>query len=159
MYRRHLVGPRGAAVVRVVVRHPGAVAIVPLLGDELLLIRQYRAAVDRALLEIPAGKLDVEGEAPELTARRELEEEIGYRAGALHPLATFFTTPGFSNERMHLFVATDLEAVGATPHGAEEEVADVVRVAIDDVADLVRSGEVEDAKTLVALSLYLSFGW
>ena len=154
--RIHLTTPQGAGVVRVVVRHPGAVAVVAIVEDELLLIRQYRSAVDRALLEIPAGKLDVPGEPPEVTAHRELQEEMGYRAGSLEPLATFFTAPGFSDEVMHVFVATALEEAAAEPHGAEEEVAETVRVPLAGVPPLLLSGEIEDAKTLAALGLFLA---
>ena len=152
--RLHLAGPNGEGLDRVVIRHPGAVALVPVRGDEVLLIRQYRAAVDRWLLEVPAGKLDVPGEAPELTAHRELREEMGYRAEHLELLTTFFSTPGFSDERMYVYVATGLVAVPAEPHGAEEESAEQVAVPVAELLPLLTSGAVEDAKTVAALSLF-----
>ncbi len=154
--RLHLRGPSGNAVTRVVVRHPGAVALVPVLDDEVLLIRQYRSAVDRALLELPAGKLDVPGEHPEETARRELQEEMGYEAGNLELLASFFTTPGFSDEHMAIYLATDLTEAPAAPHGAEEEVATRVRIPVSEIGPLMRSGAIEDAKTLIGLALFLA---
>ncbi len=138
-------------VARIVVRHPGAVAIVPVHADSVLLIRQYRAAVDRHLLELPAGKLDVEGEAPEDTAARELEEEMGYRAQRLEHVMDFFTGPGFTDEHMRLYAAYDLRPVPAAPTGPEEEAAEIVIVPLQDLASLLGSGELADAKTLVGL--------
>ena len=142
-------------VQRIAVRHPGAVAIVAVHADAVLLIRQYRAAIDAALLEIPAGKLDVAGEPTELTAARELEEEVGYKPGRLVHVSDFFTAPGFSDERMSLFFATELTAVGASPHGPEEEAADVTSVPMADVPALLASGEIEDAKTFIGLQWLL----
>lgn len=142
-------------MTRTAVRHPGAVAVIAIHEDEVLLIRQYRAAVDRLMLELPAGKLDVDGEPAEQTAARELQEEIGHRPGRLEHVGAFFTTPGFSDERMLLYVATDLEAAESAPHGPEEEHADVVRVPVGEVAELLDSGAVEDAKSIVGLQWLL----
>jgi len=146
-----VVPPSGRPVTRIVVRHPGAVAVVPIGGDHLMLIRQYRAAVDTELLEIPAGKLDVAGEAPLETARRELEEEMGLRASRFESLGNFYTTPGFSDELMYLYAAYDLAPVAASPVGPEEEAAQIVAVPLAEVPDLIKAGEVRDAKTLIAL--------
>ena len=146
-----VVPPDGSMVKRVVVRHPGAVAVVPIHDDQLLLIRQYRAAVDEDLLEIPAGKLDVAGEPPLATARRELEEEIGFRASLWEPLGRFYTTPGFSDELMYLFVAYELTPVPLAPVGPEEEESEIVSIQISEIPALIDSGEVRDAKTLIAL--------
>jgi ADP-ribose pyrophosphatase len=146
-----VVPPSGRPVTRIVVRHPGAVAVVPIEGDHLMLIRQYRAAVDTELLEIPAGKLDVAGEAPLETARRELEEEMGLRASRFRSLGNFYTTPGFSDELMYLYAAYDLDPVAASPVGPEEEAAQIVAVPLAEVPDLIKAGEVRDAKTLIAL--------
>lgn len=153
--RIHLATPDGGRIERVVVTHPGAVAVLPIIEDQIVFIRQYRPAIDKAVLEIPAGKLDVPGEPPEATAHRELEEEMGYRAGTMRPLVTFYTTPGFCDEVMFVFVAEELTEVVAAPHGAEEEVAEVVRVPIDDARDMLADGDIEDAKTIIALGLYL----
>ncbi len=111
--------------------------------------------MDKLLLELPAGKLDVDGEPPEETAARELEEEIGYRPGRLELIGEFFTTPGFSDERMILYLATELEEGEITPHGPEEEHADLVAVAVAEVGDLLDSGAIEDGKTIVGLQWLL----
>ena len=100
--------PNGNTVGLDVIRHPGAAAVVPFLSqDEVLLIRQYRYAAGGTLFEVPAGKLDP-GEAPEVCAARELEEETGWRAGSLELLGSIWTTPGFTDERIHLYSAHDL---------------------------------------------------
>ena len=113
--RLHVAGPDGEEFDRHVVRHPGAVVVVPVIanpdgGSDALLVRQWRVATGGDLLEVPAGKRDVDGEAPEVTANRELEEEIGYRAGRLDLLCEFYNSPGFCDEYTYLFLATELEA-------------------------------------------------
>lgn len=143
--------PDGEVVHRDIVRHPGAVSVVPVDGDEVVLVRQYRAAVERELLEIPAGKRDVPGEAPELTAMRELEEEVGFTAAALVPLARFYNSVGFSDEHSHVFLATDLRPVPDDRQGPEEVHMTVERLAIDDVAPAIADGRIEDAKTVIGL--------
>jgi ADP-ribose pyrophosphatase len=142
---------RGIEFERVTVRHPGAVAIVPVLDDSIILLRQFRAPLQQLLLEIPAGKLDVEGEAPEAAAGRECEEEVGYRPGRLLHLRTIYTTPGFSDERIELYLATDLSEVGARPDGIEEHHAEIVRLRFAEVRSAMERGEITDAKTLIAL--------
>jgi ADP-ribose pyrophosphatase len=141
---------------RVSVRHPGAVAVVPIDGNEVILIRQFRAPLGEMLLEIPAGKTDVDGEPRESTAVRECEEETGYRPGKLEHLRTIHTTPGFSDERIDLFVATELIHVGARPDGVEEHHAEIVRMKIDDVRKAIAEGRITDAKTLIGLQDVLS---
>jgi ADP-ribose pyrophosphatase len=141
---------------RLAIRHPGAVAVVAQVDGTVLLIDQYRAPVARSLLEIPAGKLDVTGEPPEVTAGRELEEEAGYRAGRLEHIFDFYTAPGFTDEHMHLFAAYDLVPVAATPHGPEERAAEIVRVPVGEVPALLGSGRVRDAKTLIGLQWLVS---
>jgi ADP-ribose pyrophosphatase len=116
-------------------------------------VRQYRAAIDRDLLEIPAGKRDVEGEPPELTARRELEEEVGMRAGRLELLAEFYNSPGFCDEHSYVFLALDLEQSATSAHSPEERHMTVERVALDDVPALIASGELVDAKSIIGLCL------
>lgn len=147
--------PDGSVTERIAVRHPGAVGVVALDRDAVILIRQYRAAVGRALLEIPAGKLDVAGEPSAVTATRELEEEIGMRPGVIEPIFGFYTTPGFTNEHIELFVASDLTPVPPTPHGPEETAAEIVRVPLDELPQLLASGEVLDVKTLAGLQWLL----
>ncbi len=147
--------PDGSRLLRHVVRHPGAVAVVAVVGDEVALIRQYRAPVDEYLLELPAGKLDVPGEARAATAARELEEEVGLRPGRLVELASFYTGPGFTDEYMTVFLATECVAVPMAPHGLEEQHAEIVRIPVVDLPALLSSGEVRDAKTLAGLLAYL----
>jgi ADP-ribose pyrophosphatase len=141
--------PDGRRVRLDVVRHPGAAAVVPFLGeDEVLLIRQYRHAAGGTILEVPAGKLD-DGEAPEACAARELEEEAGRRAGRLAKLGWIFTTPGFTDEVIHLFAAFDLEAV-PTRH-EHDELIELVPMPLARALELVWAGEIPDAKSALAL--------
>lgn len=144
--------PDGSEFEREVVRHPGAVSVVPLLDDgTVILVRQYRAPVDRELLEIPAGKCDVAGEDREVTARRELEEEIGMRAGRLHHLCDFLNSPGFCDEASTIFLARGLQPCPTETHGVEEHHMTVEHVALADVPGLIGSGAIADAKTIIGL--------
>jgi len=148
--------PDGSTIVRTAVRHPGAVVIVPVESDgaTAIMVRQYRAAIDSALLEVPAGKRDVEGESPEATAERELREEVGYVPGRLVKLAEFFNTPGFCDEYTHLYAAFDLTAARQPrPVSAEERSMTVERVRIADVERLVAERELVDAKSIIGLLL------
>lgn len=148
--------PGGEVVARTVVRHPGAVVVVPVDSDErsAVLVRQYRAAVGGSVLEVPAGKRDVDGEPPPTTAARELEEELGLRAGRLVKLAEFFNTPGFCDEYTHLYAALDLTEVGRTaPTSAEEREMTVERVALAEIERLVAARELVDAKSIIGLLL------
>jgi ADP-ribose pyrophosphatase len=147
--------PDGRRMERDIVHHPGAVAVVPIVGDEAVLVRQYRPALDAELLEIPAGIRDVDGEPLETTAARELAEEIGMRADRLDYLCAFYNAPGFSDERIHLFVGTGLTEVGRDAQGHEEEHMTIERVRLDDVPRLVASGELTDAKSIIGLLLVL----
>ena len=146
--------PDGEEFEREMVHHPGAVSVVA-IDDErrVVLLRQYRAAIDTELLEIPAGKLDVEGEGHEATARRELEEEVGLRAGHLEKLAEFFNSPGFSDEYSVVYLARGLERCDTSLQGVEEQHMTVEHVALADVPGLVARGEILDAKTIIGLCL------
>lgn len=147
--------PTGEHVERDLVHHPGAVSVVAVDGDHAILVRQYRAALDAELLEIPAGVRDVAGEAPERCAERELVEEIGMRAGNLELLARFYNAAGFSDEHILVYLATDLTPATRTAHGAEEEHMTVERIRLDDVPLLIATGELCDAKSIVGLLLTL----
>jgi ADP-ribose pyrophosphatase len=152
-----LEAPDGSRFERDVVHHPGAVSVVPVVGDgvarEVILVRQYRAAVDRELLEIVAGKRDVAGEPPEETARRELAEEVGMVAGRLVLLAEFYNSPGFCDEHSFVFLGLDLEPTAIQAHGIEEQYMTIERVPLDAVVGLIRSGEIVDAKTIIGVML------
>jgi 8-oxo-dGTP pyrophosphatase MutT (NUDIX family) len=141
----------GAEAERELVGHPGAVGIVVLDDDRLWLVRQPREAVGVPdLLEIPAGKLDEEGEDPLETARRELAEEIGKQASQWEPLGSFFTSPGFTNEEIHLFLATGISDVDERPEVEEDERIDVEVVPLTELDAILASNK--DSKTLVALA-------
>jgi ADP-ribose pyrophosphatase len=121
--------------------------------DDVLLVRQYRGPVDRELLEIPAGTRDVEGEAPQDTARRELTEEVGVRAGTVRLLTTMYNSPGFCDQETYLFLATDLEPATPARSGVEEQHMEVVTVSLGDVDTLVASGELIDCQTVLGILL------
>jgi ADP-ribose pyrophosphatase len=135
---------------REIVEHPGAVAIVAVDRDgQVTLVRQRREAARKQLLELPAGTLE-EGESPLESAKRELEEETGLRGGRWQEVAAFYTTPGFCRERMHLFFAEDVEPGAANP--ADDEELELVHWRVDEIVG--RLTELEDAKTIVGLTLY-----
>ncbi len=145
-----VVEPSGMEVEREVVRHPGASVLLPVTADRrVILIRQFRYAAGETLLEVPAGTIDP-GETPEETAGRELVEETGYYAGRLEKLAEFFPSPGILAERMHLFLATDLEKREDAPD--EDESLELVELDWKDALALEPGKDVRDAKTIVALS-------
>ena len=152
--RGRFVAPDGAEFERDVVHHPGWVAVVPVTADgQVICVRQYRPALGTWLLEIPAGIRDVDGEEPELTARRELAEEAGVAAERVELVATIHNSPGFADERGLIFLATGLTEVPLDRQGPEEAHMEVVRVGLTEVAGLVASGQVTDAKTVVGLLL------
>jgi ADP-ribose pyrophosphatase len=136
---------------REVVHHPGSAAIVPVHDDgTVALIRQYRHPTVRYLLEVPAGTLE-DGERPEAGAARELEEELGLVAERLEQLSEFFVSPGFLEEKMWVYLATGLSEGKAQPD--EDEVLDVVRLPMGDALEMITSGEIQDAKTIIGLIL------
>jgi ADP-ribose pyrophosphatase len=142
----------GSVVEREVIEHPGAVVIVPVKDDRVLMVRQPREAVEERLLELPAGKLDVEGEEPLGCARRELAEEVGHDASTWRSLGSFWMSPGILTELMHCFMATDLRELAPEerPEGpAEDELIEVVAWPLADLDGLL--AQVRDAKSLVGL--------
>lgn len=145
--------PSGELAEREIVRHPGAAAVVALQGDRVLLVRQNRHAVGRDLLELPAGKLDRKDEDPSSCARRELQEETGYRAGGLEVLGSFLTSPGFSDERVHLFLASAVEKAGPPPADDEGEPIHSEWLTLRAAREAVIAGEIEDSKTIIGLLL------
>jgi ADP-ribose pyrophosphatase len=155
--RLHVAGPGGDEFDRHVVHHPGAVVVVPVVDGDVLLVRQFRVATGRELLEVPAGKRDVDGESPEATANRELVEEIGFHAGRLDPLCEFYNSPGFCDEYTYLFLATELEPRARAAVSAEELAMTIERVPLEQVDELIASRAVVDAKTIIGLLLARAF--
>ena len=143
----------GEIVEREIVSHPGAVAVVAHDDQSLWLVRQPREAVDDYLLELPAGKLDEEGEDALATAKRELAEEIGKGAKSWRHLTTFYASPGFSDEQIHVYLATDLYDEHAETD--ENERIEIVKVPLSDIDDVIR--ENKDSKTLIGLLWYRAF--
>jgi ADP-ribose pyrophosphatase len=143
--------PNGNRTELEIVRHPGASAVVPLTDSgNVLLIRQYRHAASGSIVEVPAGKLDA-GEEPDVCAGRELEEEAGVRAGRLHKLGHILTTPGFSDEVIHLYLATELQS--GTQALEHDEVLTVEEVPFTEALRWCRDGVIIDAKSVCALML------
>jgi ADP-ribose pyrophosphatase len=146
----HVVEPGGVEVDREVVRHPGSAVILPItVGGDLVLVRQYRYAVGEFLWEVPAGHMNA-GESPEEAARRELVEETGYYPRRLQKLLDFYPAPGFTDEKLHLFRATELEERGARPE--EDENIEIRLFPVNEVLRMASARGIRDAKTLVALS-------
>jgi len=152
-------GPGGERFRRDVVRSPGAVAVVPVIdgpdGPTTLLVRQYRPAIDAWLTEIPAGLRDKPGEAPEATAARELIEETGHAAARFELLTVFLNAAGMTDQRTHIFLAHDLEEVGAAGDGVEEAYLELLRVPLAEVRAMIDRQELNDAKTVIGLLLAL----
>lgn len=135
---------------REVVEHPGGVAVIPITEDNcIVLVKQYRKAVERFLLEIPAGKLEL-NEEPRQTAQRELKEETGFEARKLEYLLEFYTSPGFSNEKIYLFLASDLIEGETNPDAGE--FVEVEKYSINDLIKMVERGEIIDSKTIIGIN-------
>jgi ADP-ribose pyrophosphatase len=147
--------PNGKTGELEMIRHSGASAVLPVLSDaaaddpQILLVRQYRYAAGGYLLEVPAGRPDQEGEDWEVCARRELEEETGMVAGSMTRLTTIFTTPGFTDEQIHLFMATEL-TTGSTKLD-EDEFLDTEVLLLSDALEQIRDGEIRDGKTICTI--------
>lgn len=148
--------PNGRSSVREVVRHPGAVAIlVEPNANELLLVSQFRYAPDEVLLELPAGKVEP-GESTMESATRELEEETGFQAQQLYPVFEFFTSPGFADERIFLYYATDL--IAGETNLDEDEFVLVRSYSRDELLEKLNDGSIRDAKTLIGIQWWLQNG-
>jgi len=150
---RAIHGRDGNTYERQYVVHPGAVVVLPLLEDgRIVMVNQYRPTVDRRLLELPAGTLDVKGEDPQAAAARELEEESGYRAGRFEPLCAFYPSPGILTEKIQAYEATGLTRSVARPEPTEDLHVELVR--FDDAVKRILAGEIMDAKTIITLLYY-----
>ena len=149
-----VIEPGGREVEREVCRHPGAAAVLALTGeDEVVLVRQYRYAVDEFLWEVPAGTL-ASGETPDETARREFLEETGFYPHRLEKLAELFAAPGFTDERLHLFMASELEEQAPCPD--EDEAIEVGVFSLEEVRVMLEQGRIRESKTMVALLSFSS---
>ena len=143
--------PNGNESKREIVNHPGAVAIIAITAEgKLVLVEQYRKALERSIIEIPAGKLEP-GESPAITARRELEEETGYGCRELKYLQTFATSPGFADEVIHLFVAQDLYKIEEKADLDEDEFVELLEVTVEEAEEMVKEQKIFDAKTAFAV--------
>ncbi|TKC19796.1 NUDIX hydrolase [Robertmurraya kyonggiensis] len=143
--------PNGKTSTREIVKHPGAVAILPITDDnKIVMVEQYRKPMDRVLIEIPAGKLE-KGEEPAHTAVRELEEETGYECESLEWLISFYTSPGFADEIVHVYVAKGLSKKKDAASLDEDEFVNVIEVTLEEALELVKEQKVYDAKTAYAI--------
>ncbi len=143
--------PNGRTTQLEIIRHSGASAVVPLRENgRVVLIRQFRYAAGGMIIEVPAGRLEA-GEEPLSCARREMAEEVGLKAGRWDSLGEIWTTPGFTDEKIHLFLARDLTEVQASPE--DDEVIEVVEFSLEESVAMIRRGEIQDGKTICALTM------
>lgn len=146
--------PNGKKAKRELVKHSGAVAVIAITKDrKIVFVEQYRKPLERTLVEIPAGKLE-EGEDPKEAAIRELEEETGYTANNLQLLTSFYTSPGFAEEIVHIYITDELEKLDNPPKGDEDEFVEVLELTLDEAKRYVEEQRIQDAKTNYAV-LYL----
>lgn len=150
--------PDGERFERDIVRSPGAVGVVPLRFDEagvprVVLVRQYRPPLDEFVVEIPAGMRDIPGEPTELTASRELAEEVGLAAEAYEHLLDMYPSAGMTDSVLTLYLATGLSDVGRDTHGPEEAHMEVLDVSLAEAVDMILRGDIHDAKTAIGLLL------
>lgn len=142
--------PNGKTSNREIVKHPGAVAVIAVTKDKkIVLVEQFRKALERSIIEIPAGKIEI-GEAPEKTALRELEEETGYTTGNLQYIQSFATSPGFANEIIHLYFAENIEKLEQPVGLDEDEFVELLHVTISEMEEMVKKQQIYDAKTAFA---------
>ena len=143
--------PNGKEGKREIINHPGAVAVIAITNEgKLVLVEQYRKALERSIIEIPAGKLE-RGEEPELAAKRELEEETGYGCHEISYLQSFATSPGFADEVIHLYVAKNLYEIEEKAELDEDEFVSLMEVSIEEAEEMVRDQKIYDAKTAFAV--------
>ncbi|MBM7604511.1 ADP-ribose pyrophosphatase [Metabacillus crassostreae] len=143
--------PNGKTSTREIVKHPGAVAVLALTNDhKIVMVEQYRKPLGRTIVEIPAGKLE-KGEEPITTAKRELEEETGYTCEELEPLISFYTSPGFADELVHLFIAKNLEKLTNKAELDEDEFVEVLEITLEEAQEMIVTQQIFDAKTAYAV--------
>ncbi|MGP4072398.1 NUDIX domain-containing protein [Piscibacillus sp. B03] len=143
--------PDGNRSQRELIDHPGAVAIIAITDEgKIVLVEQYRKALEKSIIEIPAGKLEP-GEKPEVTAKRELEEETGYQAETLDFVVSYYTSPGFANEIIYVYEARGLSEVEDQLNGDDDEFVELIEVSLEEAMDLINSQRIHDAKTIHAI--------
>ncbi|WP_453995254.1 NUDIX domain-containing protein [Bacillus nitroreducens] len=143
--------PNGHTSKRELIKHPGAVAVLALTDEnKLVMVQQYRKALDKVIVEIPAGKLE-KGEQPEVTAKRELEEETGYACETLTPLISFYTSPGFADELVHVYIAKGLKKLENPAELDEDEFVDVLEISLGEAQEYIKEKKIYDAKTAYAV--------
>lgn len=146
--------PNGKETKREIIKHPGAVGIIPITKEnKIVLVEQFRKPLEKSILEIPAGKLET-GEDPKTTAIRELEEETGYTTKELSFVTSFYSSPGFANELMHIYITDQLEALDESVDGDEDEFIEIVELSLEEAKQYVEIERIHDAKTNYAI-LYL----
>jgi ADP-ribose pyrophosphatase len=138
----------GKPARREIIEHPGGVAIIPIINGNILLIKQFRISIEREIIELPAGRLEA-GDSPEERANLELEEELGYRSNRLIPLVTYYSSVGFTNEKMHIFLGLDLEPVEARPEWDEN--IQLIKLPLKEAELRIAGNEFEDSKTIIGL--------
>ena len=154
LLRRTVASPAGESFERTYVSTPGAVACVAITDDhQVVLVRQYRATFDDMILEIPAGMRDVEGELPEVTAARELQEESGYKASHVTYMASMLSSPGVTDSTVEIYLATGLQRGEAQPHGPEEDSMEIVVVPFTEAMTMISDGRLRDSKSVFGILL------
>lgn len=146
--------PNGETATREIVRHPGAVCVLAVVNGKMLVVEQYRKPLGKSQVEIPAGKLDP-GEQPEEAAKRELEEETGYRCGSLKHISSFYTSPGFADEILHLYWAEDLKPGVASPD--EDEFLALEAITLEEAKNYIKQERISDAKTITAVYAWQAY--
>ncbi|GAA0296614.1 ADP-ribose pyrophosphatase [Gracilibacillus halotolerans] len=146
--------PNGKQSKRELVKHPGAVAIIPITSEgKIVMVKQFRKPLEKEIIEIPAGKLE-EGELPEVTARRELEEETGYTTNKLEYIQSFYTSPGFADEILYVYMTNELKAMTEKASLDEDEFVELMEVKLEEAEQLIKEEKIHDAKTVFAV-MYL----
>jgi ADP-ribose pyrophosphatase len=141
--------PNGKTATRELIKHPGAVAVLALTDDnKMIVVEQYRKPLERSIVEIPAGKLE-QGEDPSVCAKRELQEETGFSAKQINHLCSFYTSPGFADELLHLYIANGLSEGESRPD--EDEFLDYRAISLNEAYEMIQSGDIRDAKTIMAI--------
>ncbi|TDL82484.1 NUDIX hydrolase [Peribacillus frigoritolerans] len=151
LYLEEVELPNGKTSTREIIKHPGAVAVIAITKEKkIVMVQQYRKAMERVLVEIPAGKLE-KGELPEVTAKRELEEETGYTTDSLQHLISFYTSPGFADELVHLYFTEELQILTEKAELDEDEFVDVLEVTLEEAQQMIADQRIFDAKTAYAV--------